>query len=87
MARVKFKISRHAREEMERRSIPLALVESVLDSPEQVVIEFEGTKVYQSWRDFGGKMFLIRVIVDDRTEPFTVVTVYRTSKIKYWRER
>ena len=33
-----------------------------------------------------GRMFLVRAIVDDRTEPAKVVTVYRTTKVrKYWR--
>lgn len=82
-----FKISNHAKEEMLRRSIPLTILESVLNNPQQVVIERENLKVYQSKVDFGGgKMFLIRAIVDDKIQPVTVITVYRTSKIsKYWR--
>lgn len=31
---MKFEISRHAREEMERRAIPLKIVESVLQNPQ-----------------------------------------------------
>lgn len=82
-----FKISNHAKEEMLRRSIPLTILESVLNNPQQVVIERESLKAYQSKVDFGGgKMFLIRAIVDDKIQPVTVITVYRTSKIsKYWR--
>ncbi|MBD0390734.1 MAG: hypothetical protein ICV54_30645 [Nostoc sp. C3-bin3] len=38
---------------MERRNIPQALVESVLNASEQVVSEKEGRKVYQSKIDFG----------------------------------
>ena len=61
---MKFRLSNHAREEMERRGIPLALVESVLDSPQQVVIEKSGKECYQSQIDFGdGRIFLLRVIV------------------------
>jgi hypothetical protein len=34
----------------------------------------------------GGKMFLVRVIIDDGVDPAVVVTVYRTTKIeKYWK--
>lgn len=82
-----FKLSRHVREEMERRSIPLNLLESVLDSPQQIVSERGGKKAYQSQLDFGGgKIFLLRAIVDETVAPPMVVTVYRTSKItKYWR--
>ncbi|MBC5796427.1 DUF4258 domain-containing protein [Sphaerospermopsis sp. LEGE 00249] len=73
---------------MERRQISLSLVESVLDNPQQIILEREGRKVYQSKVDFGnGKIFLLRVIVADDIDPKVVITVYRTSKIeKYWRE-
>jgi hypothetical protein len=83
-----YKISRHAQIEMERRQISLSSVESVLDNPQQIIIEREGRKVYQSKVDFGnGKIFLLRVIVADDIDPKVVITVYRTSKIeKYWRE-
>ncbi len=83
-----FKISRHAHEELKQRSIPLSLLESVLQEPQQVVAEYGEKKAYQSILDFGGgKIFLLRAIVDDKVTPAIVVTVYRTSKIdKYWRK-
>lgn len=82
-----FTYSRHAQEEMVRRGIPQPLVDSVLQSPQQVVPEQNGRVAYQSQVDFGGgKIFLLRVIVVDTVDPAVVVTVYRTSKIsKYWR--
>jgi len=87
MGESNFKLSRHVKEEMERRSIPLNLLESVLESPQQVVSERGGKRTYQSQLDFGaGKIFLLRAIVDETVDPPIVVTVYRTSKItKYWR--
>ena len=87
MGELKFKLSRHVREETARRSIPLNLLESVLEKPEQVVSERAGKKAYQSQVDFGsGKIFLVRAIVDETVTPPVVVTVYRTRKItKYWR--
>jgi hypothetical protein len=83
---MKFKLSRHAQEEMQRRGIPLTLVESTLQHPQQIVPERAGKKAYQSQLDFGGgRIFLLRAIVDDSVDPAVVVTVYRTSKIsKYW---
>ena len=86
MGRLNFKLSRHVREEMERRSIPLTMLESVLENPQQVLPERGGKKAYQSQLDFGGgKIFLLRAIVDETVDPAMVVTVYRTSKIsKYW---
>ena len=85
---MKFKYTRHAEEEMLRRQIPREIVESVLNTPHQIVDEYGDKKAYQSKIDFGGgKVYLVRVVVDDTVDPKSVITVYRTSKItKYWRE-
>ncbi len=80
-----FKLSGHAEKELERRKIPRAYIDVVLNSPQQIVPEKEGRNAYQSKLDFGGKVYLVRAIVKEN-EPAMVVTVYRTSKIdKYWR--
>jgi hypothetical protein len=84
---MRFKLSNHAIEEIERRGIPREMLERVLDNPQQVVDEREGKKAYQSQIDFGGgKMYLLRAIVNDALDPAVVITVYRTRNIpKYWR--
>ena len=84
---MKFRLSRHALEEIERRGIPRDLLDQVLQSPQQILPERDGKKIYQSQVEFGGsKLFLLRAFVNDAVEPAVVVTVYRTSKIeKYWR--
>ena len=84
---MKFRLSRHALEELERRGISRDLLEQVLQNPQQVLPERDGKKIYQSQVEFvGSKLFLLRAIVNDAVEPAVVVTVYRTSKIeKYWR--
>jgi hypothetical protein len=67
---MKFKLSRHAKEEMQRRAIPLPLVESLLQQPQQIVPERGGKRAYQSQLDFGGgRIFLLRAIVDDSVGP------------------
>jgi hypothetical protein len=72
-------------EEIERRRIPLALLETVLEKPDQVVPEKGSVKAYQSKCEINGKMFLVRIMVDDSVGPAVVVTAYRTTKIeKYW---
>lgn len=83
-----FRYSRHAEHELELRRIPRAMADEVLRNPEQVVPERAQKKVYQAKVDFGGgRIFLLRVIVDDTVNPAIVVTVYRTRKIgKYWRK-
>ena len=83
---VRYRLSNHEREEMERRKIPLPLLETALETPGQIVAERGALKAYQSKCDIGGKMFLLRVIVDDSVDPAVVVTAYRTTKVeKYWR--
>jgi hypothetical protein len=83
-----YRISRHAREEMERRGIPLEILESVLEKPQQVVNDPAGKKIYQSKVDFKqGKIYLVRVVTVEEAGVPIVVTVYRTSKVeKYWRK-
>lgn len=82
-----FRLTPHVQQESERRGIPSQLLDSVLNSPQQVVDAAGGRKAYQSQVAFGqGRIYLVRVIVDERTTPPSVITVYRTSKIaKYWR--
>ena len=84
---MKFRLSRHAEWELERRQIPRDLLESVLREPQQKVPEPGGKQVYQSQVEFGdGRMYVLRAIVAEDRDPPVVVTVYRTSKIKkYWR--
>ena len=82
---MRYRLSEHARQEIDRRRIPLSLVEAVLENPEQVVPSRGAAKGYQSKCEIGGKMFLLRAIVDDSVDPAAVVTAYRTTKIeKYW---
>jgi hypothetical protein len=83
---MEYRLSDHARQEMDRRRIPPALVDAILSNPEQTTSERAGRTAYQSRQDIGGKMFLVRVIVDTAFDPALVVTVYRTTKMqKYWR--
>ncbi len=84
---MKFRYSRHATEELVRRGIPRAMADEVLRRPQQIVPERDSRAAYQSKVDFSdGRTFLLRLIVDEATDPVMVVTAYRTSKIeKYWR--
>ena len=82
-----FTITHLAEEELVRRAIPRELVEETLSAPQQIVPAHGGREAYQSQVDFGGgRTYLLRVIVSGEGDSATVVTVYRTSKIrKYWR--
>lgn len=80
-----FRISNHAREELTRRGIGLEELEAVLAAPGQIVEEHGGIVCYQSHVIHSGKPYLLRVMVNDATDPKVVVTIYKTSKLnKYW---
>ena len=86
MQDAEFRISEHAREEAERRGISLDVLESVLESPEQIVDTHSNRQAFQSRVEIDGKRYLVRAIVE-KDDPPLVITVYRTSKIeKYWSE-
>jgi len=55
---MKFKISRHAKEEMRLRQIPLRIVREVLANPGQSLIQVAGTKIYQSKITFEAVKFI-----------------------------
>lgn len=79
-------LSTPVKQEMERRGIPLAVVESVLAAPAQKVPEHDDVVCYRSRVEINQKPYLVRVMVNETTTPPKVVTVYRTSKInKYWK--
>ena len=79
-------LSSHVQQEMARRGIPLAAVESVLAEPGQKVPEHGDVVCYQSKMEINEKLYLVRVMVNEKLRPPKVVTVYRTSKIsKYWK--
>jgi len=84
---LRFHFSKHVNEELERRKIPRALMDQVLQAPEQKVPEVDNITCYQSRVEIGGKLNLLRVMVNETVNPPVVVTVYRTNKIsRYWRK-
>ena len=84
---MRYRVSKHARRECERRRISLSVLDQVMQEPQQVLSERDGKRSYQSQIEFpNARTFLVRAIVDDMEQPATVVTVYRTTRIeKYWR--
>ncbi len=82
-----FRLSDHVLGELSGRGIPLEVLLEVLERPQQIVAGARGRRVYQSQVLFpGGKLFLVRAIVDDSGDVPVVVTAYRTSRIRrYWR--
>jgi hypothetical protein len=81
-----FRLTNHALEEIQKRKIPIDLVEYVLQNPQQVLRQDKNIQIYQSQLDLGtGKIYLLRIFINETVEPAAIVTVYRTSQIKkYW---
>ncbi len=69
-----FRYSSHAESELVLRRIPRDVVDEVLRQPQQIVPERPPKKAYQSQVDVGGgRIMLVRAIVDDTVEPAVVV--------------
>ena len=84
---MKYKLSSHAKLKMKIRQISFESIEEVLNKPQQVFSISDKRKIFQSKIDpEQGKVYLLRIIVEDDVKPPVVVTIYRTGKIKkYWR--
>jgi hypothetical protein len=83
-------LTEHARSEARRRGIGEATVLDVARRPEQRIEVNVRREVRQSrvLDRLSGKLHLVRVVVDRYPDGDTVVTAYRTSKLrKYWREQ
>jgi hypothetical protein len=78
--------SHHALEQMEKRGIKKAVVESVLKNPDQITT-LDDLNVFQRIERIDRKLFLIRVFLNVRKVPNVVVTVYRTSKIEKYESK
>jgi hypothetical protein len=78
-----FLFTEHSRHQMARRQISEADVRQVLTSPEEILSVRAGRVVIH--RELAG--YLLRVFMDVDRNPFEIVTVYRTSKIEYYRSR
>ena len=80
--------SNHAEEELLRRKISKNTIELVVNDPDQILELEDDIIIYQSIIEFDNKKkYLVRVVVSENKDSKTLITVYKTSKIKkYWRE-
>jgi hypothetical protein len=72
----------HARGQLARRGIGEAEVRHVIDNPESVEVVRPGRVVAQALDADG---LLLRVFVEVSADPPVIVTAYRTSKLKKYR--
>ena len=81
-------LSQHAQDQLVERKISPDILDLVMESPEQVVLDNYGGTVHQSkFVADNGKTYLLRAFINDEVKPAIVKSIYVTSKItKYWRE-
>jgi hypothetical protein len=82
-----FVFSKHAEEQMLKRSINRDSVVFIISQPDETVIENEDSTivVLQSLMEENGQKFLLRVFLNRSKEPNVIVTLYKTTKItKYY---
>jgi len=82
-----FIFSKHAEEQMVRRSLDRNVIKSVVLNPEQILEDEKDIdiRIYQSIKKEDDKLFLYRVFVNTQSLPNVIVTLYRTTKIdKYY---
>ena len=71
---------------MRNRNISMEIVLKILEDPKEIIFENERT-IYQSIVSFENeKEYLVRIIVNSLKNPKTVITVYKTSKLKKYYE-
>ncbi len=77
-----------ANKKMGRRGIPNDWVIEALTSPDQVVEGYGGRKVAQRRYTIRGKDRLLRVVFEETSEKYIVITAYLTLAVKrYWKEK
>ena len=87
MKEIFFTFSKHAEEQLIKRSLNRNIIESIILNPEQMLINGYDTNIsiYQSIVKEDDKLFLYRVFVNTQLLPNVIVTLYRTTKIdKYY---
>ena len=83
---MEYTISQHASKQMTKRGISKAIVNNVLNQPDQLISKANYT-IYQSILKENDKRHLYRVFVNTNKKPCVVITVYKTSKTdKYYED-
>ncbi len=77
---MKHELSAHVQQEMARRGIPLAVVESVPAAPTQKVPEHGDVVCDQSKMEIIQKPYLVWVMVNEKATPPKVVTVIARAR-------
>lgn len=79
------KFSKHALEQIAHRHIAIEIVQSVIDRPDSMDQSELSNVIYQKKVKFENEDFLVRVFVNQITEPHLVITAYKTSKLNKYK--
>jgi hypothetical protein len=72
--------------QLERRGIRRATIDKVLEKPDRIILQND-IKIFQSVIYFPCEgNFLVRIMVNTKPVPNTIITAYRTSKIEKYNE-
>ncbi len=75
-----------ALKKIQQRKIPQEWVSETIHSPDQIVDGYGGRQVRQKKYYLEGKEMLLRIVVEEDSGKFVVITAYMASQIsRYWR--
>jgi hypothetical protein len=76
-----FRYSLHSIEQIKIRGLSITLIEEVLNTPDNVVINSKGVDIYQKLVIENNISYLYRVFVNTIKQPPMIITAYKTSKV------
>ena len=78
---MKYKFSKHAIEQIERRGLSASIIENVINKPDKIIQHDDCVEVMQKVISDNKSNYLYRVFVNICKTPTLIITVYKTSKI------
>ena len=76
-----FRYSLHSIEQIKIRGLSIALIEEILNTPDNVINNSKGVDVYQKLVIENNISYLYRVFVNTIKQPPMIITAYKTSKV------
>ena len=82
-----YRYSKHADEQISKRSISKEKVADVIAEADKIIIYDSCLKVYQKVYDENGNRYLYRIFVNICKKPALIITAYKTSKIEKYEDK
>ena len=83
---MRYTLTDYAFKRLEQRGVTRAIIDEVMRNPQQELASYDPRRrIYQSKVTVRGKTFLLRIVVEERTHAYRVITLYLTNQIdRYW---